>query len=219
VKDIGFMPCGRQVLSAAMGGEACLSDVPSGEVIRTFAWHAAATNAVSVSGDGRFVFTASDDGTLKVWNTASGACESTLQGHDGGIACLAISADCRYCVTGGRDHTVRQWILDWDLELREQVDWDPKVTPYLDAFLALHTPYLQQLAPGRAATNEDVIRSLTRSGRPRWTEAEVGDLLMDLGRCGYGWLRPSGVERKLAEMAGSRQAQAYARTNTTQTTD
>jgi hypothetical protein len=42
--------------------------------------------------------------------------------------------------------------------------------------------------------------SLTRRGRPVWTEQEFQNLLYTLGCAGYGWLRPVGVRRELARM-------------------
>jgi hypothetical protein len=92
------------------------------------------------------------------------------------------------------------WFLDWDLEDNEPADWDEGARPYLEMFLSAHEPYAGELPAGRTPTDEEIVRALTREGRPVWTEDDFHQLLHTLGCAGYGWLRPEGVRRELAKM-------------------
>jgi hypothetical protein len=44
-------------------------------------------------------------------------------------------------------------------------------------------------------------KDLTRHGEPQWTEDDFHGLIAKLGYCGYGYLRPEGVKKKLLKMA------------------
>jgi WD40 repeat protein len=143
----------------------------------------------------------------------------TFAGHAGAVTSVALSADGRHALSGSADGTLKLWILDWELEDVPPADWHDGALPYLERFLALHTPYAARLAADRkrtvkeivrmpltrlfrsAPTEEEVRQALTRRGKPSWTESDFKDLLAALGCAGYGWLRPEGVRRKLEELA------------------
>ena len=42
-----------------------------------------------------------------------------------------ISADGRYVLSGNKDNYLKLWGLDWEVELREQADWDGGAKAYL----------------------------------------------------------------------------------------
>ncbi|KAL7747762.1 hypothetical protein RI367_006886 [Sorochytrium milnesiophthora] len=70
-----------------------------------FTGHAAAVNAIQVSGD--TVVSASGDRKIKLWSIKNKTCIGTLEGHGRGIACVAF--DGRYIVSGSSDQTIRVW--------------------------------------------------------------------------------------------------------------
>jgi hypothetical protein len=98
-----------------------------------------------------------------------------------------MSADGHWIVSASLDGTIRAWELDWDYEFPEPADWDDGADPYLEIFLALHTP----VAPD----------GVSREGAPAWSDEDVAALLAELGMRGYGWLRPAGVRARLKTLA------------------
>ncbi|MBI5243481.1 MAG: SUMF1/EgtB/PvdO family nonheme iron enzyme, partial [Elusimicrobia bacterium] len=81
--------------------------------------------------------------------------------------------DGRHALSTGEDG-LGVWELDWKYSFPEQSDWDPGARPYAESFLAAHKT---------------------------WTDADFKGLLEELGRRGYGWLKPEGVRRKLETAA------------------
>jgi len=114
---------------------------------------------------------------------------------------VAFSSDGHFALSGSDDKTLRLWELVWNYEFPEPVDWDEGARPYLQSFLTLHTPYAAELPADRKPTEDDITLALTRRGKPSWNEEDYQKLLTHLSHCGYGWLRPEGVRRKLEEMA------------------
>jgi hypothetical protein len=150
--------------------------------------------SLRLAADGRHVLSGGTDGKLKLWQLASGRCVWTGEGHDGPIRTVDMSEDGRYAVSGSDDTTVRLWVLEWELDERE-ADWDDGASPWLEAFLAWHTP-----PPGLL---EKRLGAFMRGRKkPSWTEDDFQALLRTLGRAGYGWLRPAGVRAKLEELKG-----------------
>ena len=98
-----------------------------------------------------------------------------------------ISPDGRWGLSGSNDKTLRLWEFDWEYEFRDPKNWDKGARFYLKVFLSLHTP----CGPN----------GISRVGTPIWTEEDFQQLLTELGYCGYGWLRPEGVQRELERMA------------------
>jgi hypothetical protein len=100
-----------------------------------------------------------------------------------------MSADGRFVVSASNDGTIRFWLMDWDLEERPSADWDIAVERYLEVFLEQKRPYA------------NVAEGPKRHGRPAWSDGDSEELVQDLGRAGYGFLRPESVKEKLEEMA------------------
>jgi WD40 repeat protein len=172
---------------------------------------------VAISADGRFLLSGSTDATLKLWEADTGVCLRTFQGHLAAITAVALSPDGRYALSASADRTLKVWLLDWELAERPPADWDDGALPYLEMFLAQHTPYGGDFPPDRkrtlkeigtlplsqlfrGPTEEDLVRALTRRGKPNWTAEDFEELLYTLGCAGYGWLRPEGVQLKLEEL-------------------
>ena len=176
--------------------------------MRTFQGHESLVTSVCLSADGCYALSGGYDRVFKLWNVTTGACLRTFGGHDHIVQSVALSTDGSHALSGGYDGTLRLWFLDWELGDREPADWDEGARPHLENFLTLHTPYAAALPSGREPTEEEVRLALTRWGRPDWDEQDFAGLLYTLGCAGYGWLRPEGVRRKLAELAAARRGPA-----------
>jgi WD40 repeat protein len=205
----------------SQSGQVYLWELATGRRLGTCTGHTDAVTAVCPSVDGRYALSGSTDRTVKLWEAAGGQCLRTFAGHAGAVTAVALSADGRHALSGSTDGTLKLWILDWELEDSPPADWHEGALPYLEMFLALHTPYAARLCGDRkrtvkelmqlpltrlfrsAPTEEEVAQALTRRGKPSWTENDFQDLLFTLGCAGYGWLRPEGVRRKLEQMARS----------------
>jgi serine/threonine protein kinase len=173
--------------------------VEMGECLRTFDGHTKIVHSVCFSPDERFALSGSEDKTLRLWDIETGQCLRTFDGQTDSVNSVSFSPDGRYAASGG-DQTLRLWFLDWDLEEKETADWDESARPYLQTFLYLHVPYAQNLPKGREPTQKEIVPSLTRRGKPHWTEEDFEQLLFTLGCAGYGWLRPEGVRKELIKM-------------------
>jgi WD40 repeat protein len=166
--------------------------LPSAEPLYQWKEHSDSINQVLLTPDGGWAISASGDlsrckdATIRIWNLRSGKCEKVLEGHTDRIESLALSPDGRFLVSGSADRSVCVWELDWEYEFPAPADWDARAQIYLETFLKLHP------ADGRS-----VLRSL----KPAWSDAELQRLLAELGYRGYGWLRAEGVRRKLGELA------------------
>lgn len=194
---------GRVVLSGSSNiwgkaGELKLWNMETGECQGEFKGHTGSINSVWLSADSRFGLSGSSDGTARLWDLTSQECVRVFQGHQDQVRAVCMAADGRYLVTGSADGTVKTWLLDWDLDERARAMWDVGARPYIENFLALHTPYADALPLGDdPVTAEHVDRALTRAGRPVWTEQDFQRLLHTLGCAGYGWLEPEGVLQEL----------------------
>jgi WD40 repeat protein len=190
----------RYALSGSGDNTLKLWEVATGRCLQTFEGHTHYVNSVCFSADGRHALSGSWDKTLKLWEVATGRCLHTFEGHRNDVKpVVCLSADGRHALWGGRDW-LNVWFLDWDLEDYQPADWDEGARPYAHAFLAAHQPYAGELPADRTPTDEELVRSLTREGRPVWTEDDFHQLLHTLGCAGYGWLRPEGVRRELVKM-------------------
>jgi WD40 repeat protein len=204
-----------------------LWEVATGRCLGRFAGHAGAVTSVCLSLDGRFALSGGMDRTLQVWDTASGQCLRTFCGHLDAVTAVTWSADGRYALSGSADRTLKLWILDWELADQQPADWDEGARPYVEAFLAAHTPsprFTAEDAEGRrgkwARTVKEIVntplsrlfrstpaeaeitRPLTPLSKPRCTEKDFQELLRLLGCAGYGWLRAEGVRSKLKQILG-----------------
>ncbi len=86
------------------------------------------------------------------------------------------------------DETSQQLIaLKWDCKFPPFSDWDNCAFPYLTNFLTIHPPIRKGM--------------LFKSNKFTWSRLDFQRLLRKLSHCGYGWLRPEGVQHQLEKMA------------------
>lgn len=157
---------------------------------------------VSVSTDGRWVASGGWNGFVYLWDVSTTRPLCTLQGHTGswGVHAVCFSADGRNLFSCGHHGPMLQWELDWDLAVRESVDWDEGARYYLESFLNWHTPYSDMISQDHIATEQEVMQALTRRGRPTWTEEDFQQLLCQMSYAGYGWLRPEAIDKELIQL-------------------
>ncbi|NJO39172.1 MAG: protein kinase [Cyanobacteria bacterium CRU_2_1] len=200
IHSIAMSLDGRYALSGSDDQTLKLWDVNTSDCLRTFSGHSAAIHAVAFSADGHYALSGSDDQSLKLWDVNTGDCLRTLTGHSAAIQAVAFSLDSRYALSGGTDRTLKLWILDWELADRESTQWDEGARPYLDVFLALHTPRAATLPTNRQPSEQEVAQALRPQGTPVWTDADLSNLMQTLRYAGYGWLRPEGVRQQLVTL-------------------
>ncbi len=187
VRAVAVTPDGGHIVSGSTDGSVRVWDSATGRCVQVLSAHMGDVGAVAVTPDGRHVVSGSDDHTVRVWDLATGTCEESLSGHTSLVQAVTVTPHGSQVVSGGFDETVRVWGLEWEYEFPDPADWDEGARPYLEIFLTLHT-----------AAGPD---GLTRAGALSWSEHDVLDLLAELGRRGYGWLRPAGVRANLDELA------------------
>jgi WD40 repeat protein len=113
LRDVGFDPTGKLIVTASEDRTARVWDLRSGGVVRVLR-HGAGDDewveSAQFSRDGRLVLTAGDDGTAKVWDAASGALLATLgRPGDPPLYDAALSPDGRFVAAGGAGPFVRLW--------------------------------------------------------------------------------------------------------------
>jgi hypothetical protein len=98
--------------------------------------------------------------------------------------------DGRYAISAYDDNTIKVWVLDWDLIVRNEQQWDENAAAMLEMFLTAHTPYMQD--------------TLSRRGTADWSEGDFEKLLYMLGCSGYGRPDPDYIRGELERLAGKR---------------
>ena len=112
ILDLRFHPTTPHLIAA--------TNSPQVRVFHTQQLHAAAilsghvdvVMGVDVSGDGRWVVTASKDRTVRVWEGGGEwRCVGVCEGHAESVGCVAFSRGTAkpYIVSGARDRTVKMW--------------------------------------------------------------------------------------------------------------
>lgn len=130
------------------------------------------TNGILPTRDGRYLFVGEETGAVSVWNTQEAREIYRIQGHASAVKCMDLSEDDTHLLTGDANGGITIWALDWEHAFPGFVDWDEGARPYLEDFLRLHES-------------------------PK--NADFEKLIKDLQICGYGWLRPEGMRKKLME--------------------
>ncbi|MFD6279891.1 protein kinase [Streptomyces sp. NPDC060209] len=104
-----------------------LWDTTTGRQMREFEKGQSA-NALCVTADGRFAFSAGHGSRISLWEVGTGRCLRALDSHaNTATTCLAVTPDGLTAVSGDDDGTLRSWLLDWELDTRE-----PAAGPNLD---------------------------------------------------------------------------------------
>lgn len=109
LRDIVFLPGGRQMVSCSEDHTARLWDVDSGVLLQTYAGHSDTVRSVAVRPDGRELATGSWDNTVRLWDVTSGKCRQVLTGHTDDVRSVIYSPDGRYLYSGGKDGAVKKW--------------------------------------------------------------------------------------------------------------
>ncbi len=140
----------------------------------------AALLTVALSPDDRYAATGDKDGKVRLWDLKTSNHLRTFAGHQGDVLAAKFSPDGRRLFTAGADGLVKVWYLDWKPTILPPADWDNRLVPYLEVFLA-----------GRGGES---------SGRPRWSRADFGRLVGQLAHRGFGWVREEGIRERLKAM-------------------
>jgi WD40 repeat protein/serine/threonine protein kinase len=193
---------GRFVFAGDSRGEIKTWDLLNFRCVNTLEQQNAITS-LSVSTDGKCLLSGSYGGDALLWDLASNRVLRRFEEHHGVVWSVALSPDARLALTGGWDGTLRLWFLDWELEVYSHVDWEKSVRPYLEIFMAQHTPYAAKLPGKRQPNDEEVAQALTRRGKPGWTEGDLQKLIYTLGCSGHGCLRPEEVRHELSRLVSA----------------
>src|SRR5262249_32598573 len=109
VFSVAFLPDGRTALSCG-DGFVRLTDVATGNVIRTFGQFGGRNLSVASSSDGRFALSGQGDGLLRLWNIDTGALVRDFPSHsDAFPLSVAFSRDGRTALSGHYDKTIKLW--------------------------------------------------------------------------------------------------------------
>ncbi len=186
VHDLVWSTDGRFVLSAGGDGCARLWEIARGKALRVLDEGIGEPRRAALTPDGRFAVIGEKRGRLSVWALRSRTRERVFEGHTDAVTAVEVAPDGRRVLSTSADGSARVWYLDWRPQVRPFAEWDEAARPHLEVFL-------QQQVPGAGGGRL----------RPEWSERDVEGLLRDLGRRGFGWLRPDGVRRRLGELAAS----------------
>jgi WD40 repeat protein len=115
---VAFLPDGKGLITASekrwpsekkSASRLCLSDLDTGDVVRTFEGHAGRVESFAVTGDGKTLVTGGGDASIRIWNTADGVEKGVLTGHRGALLRVAVSSDGSHVASVGSDQTLRIW--------------------------------------------------------------------------------------------------------------
>ncbi len=199
----GLYACSGSGTMWGRSGEVKLWDLSTGKNVRSFDGHGDTVQSLSISADNRYLMSASRDMTLRLWNIETGEQVHSFEGHNETIEAVRLSLDGRFAASICKDGIVRLWTMDWELEDRTPIPWDPGVAPLVEQFLVLHTPYAANAPEGGSASQRRIRRALTRRGTPKWEDSELGRFWHLLGCGGYGWLDYRSVIQELQGMAAN----------------
>lgn len=71
--------------------------------------HSDTISAAVISGNSKWIATASEDKTVRIWSALDGTLQHTLRGHANMACALAFSPDCSLLASGGMDRRVILW--------------------------------------------------------------------------------------------------------------
>ena len=143
-----------------------------------------------ISLDGQWGLIGGRDNNLHFIDLTTGKCIRLFRGHSSWITAVDLSDNHRWAISGSEDGILRLWELDWNYEFPEFADWNEDASPYSESFLVTKCKYSSE-------------NRLGRIGKPDWNDIDFEVLINNLQYCGYGWLRPEGVRKKLEEMTAN----------------
>lgn len=107
VLGLSFSPDGNQLASGASDKFARITDVNSGEVIKSFEGHTHHVMGVAWKADGRTLVTAGADRVIKVWDILKGERKKNIEGFDKEITSVQFVGVSDEAVVSSGDHRVR----------------------------------------------------------------------------------------------------------------
>lgn len=146
VTDLLFTGDGKQIVAAGgepgLFGEVVISDVATGQALRTLRGHKDSLYAVALSPDGKLLATASYDQQIVLWDYESGSQLGVLEGHSGAVFDLAFNPDGRLLASASADRTVKLW----DVAARKRLDTFAQ--PLQEVYSVAFSPDGQRVAAG-----------------------------------------------------------------------
>ncbi len=76
---------------------------------KTLKGHTSLIMCLTLSSDGKTLFTGSVDSTARIWDVTTGQQRAVLKGHSAPITCLMLSSNGKTLITGSADNTTRIW--------------------------------------------------------------------------------------------------------------
>ncbi|MFA0814532.1 MAG: protein kinase [Anaerofustis sp.] len=135
-------------------------------------------SAITFIANARYLMATCHEPGWKIWDMDTGKVLVENRLSFGKPAALAISQEnlgAYIFDSGGEYSEVR---FDWEYQFPGWTNWDESVQPYLEAFL---------------------------SRNPDFTEEDLEVFIEELQACGYGFIRPEGIKKKLMEIASTRE--------------
>lgn len=74
--------------------------------------HSGAVKGITLSPDGKYLFTASRDRTVKLWETATGRELRTYYGMSRTVYTVAVSSNMKYVAAAGNDYDIYMWEIE-----------------------------------------------------------------------------------------------------------
>ena len=185
-----ILPDGERYLTAnRLSPSLCVDRLGSSQTVKLADFFPEYILALAVSSDSRLCAVGSDRGIIRILSLSSGEVVRELRAHTDEITSLAWSTDGTLLLSGGRDRRLILWTIDCEIEFPAPAEWHEGARPHLETFLTLCCP--------------PSPHSVGRIGKPKWNDEDLEYLVADLGRRGYGWLRPEGVRKELEKMAAA----------------
>ncbi len=182
-------PDNRSIVTAAADGVISLWEPHTRRRVRRMQGHRDTVTTLQTTPDCRFLISSSRDGTIRTWNLRTGTCVHTLTAHPAGAVAAALDSSATRLITAGGDGAVHLWQLDWQPELHPATRWHEAARPFIEVYLARREQTASNMAHSDSAT--------------QLGDAEMGQLMDELARHGFGWLEPAGIEARLASLSAS----------------
>ena len=114
VCSVVFSPDGRVLATGDTGGQICLWDSTTGNLVltvkRSSGWR---VYSVAFSPDGKYLASGSrSESTVRILDVANGHEVAALKGHEGWVRSVAFSPEGKYLASGSMDTTALVW--DWE---------------------------------------------------------------------------------------------------------
>ena len=109
VYQVKFAPSGVYFISAGLDRLLKLTEIDTGEEIRTFTGHTELVSSINLNPAGDKIITSGWDGTIRIWDFLSGIQILRIRAHDGGVYNAKYDPSGKYIVSGGDDFLVKEW--------------------------------------------------------------------------------------------------------------